>query len=242
MNNTNIFKNNLPRILLIGCGKRQVETILDKVVALDIAKACIIESKKKKRKNIYCVADVTKLPFKDDAFNKIICTAVLEHLPIPSLALKEIYRVLNKHGQVITRVPTMESENLFSKMSPVYKRDVTEGFHKTMFKKEELLNQLKKAGFDHLTCEYVNSFDFWYSISMMILIKFFKIKSNKLHIEEVGELKVKGGKFLKGLIFILQAFSRIFAHMLSIMSRPILKKSKIAKYISRSIKIIATKE
>jgi len=65
---------------------------------------------KHKRGNIgidYCkdseadvIADAHYLPFKDEVFDKVVSTVVLEHSPNPLNFLKEQYRVLKKGGKV----------------------------------------------------------------------------------------------------------------------------------------------
>lgn len=47
------------------------------------------------------VADIHKLPFKDEEFEIILCTEVLEHLVRPSVAIAEIHRVLKKKGMLL---------------------------------------------------------------------------------------------------------------------------------------------
>jgi len=39
------------------------------------------------------VGDITAMPFEDGAFDLVLCLEVLEHLPVPGLALEEIARV-----------------------------------------------------------------------------------------------------------------------------------------------------
>ncbi len=57
----------------------------------------------------FVVGDIYNLPFKDDAFEFVICHHVLEHLDDPELAASELSRVA-KAGSV--RVPTKVSEKL----------------------------------------------------------------------------------------------------------------------------------
>lgn len=47
------------------------------------------------------VGDAHNLPFKDETFEQIFCTEVLEHLHTPELAIKEMYRVLKPDGNMI---------------------------------------------------------------------------------------------------------------------------------------------
>ncbi|MBA3724091.1 MAG: class I SAM-dependent methyltransferase [Candidatus Levybacteria bacterium] len=53
--------------------------------------------------------DIYKLPYKDNAFELIICTEVMEHLEDPKAALAELKRVTSKH--IILSVP---NEPLFT--------------------------------------------------------------------------------------------------------------------------------
>jgi len=45
------------------------------------------------------------LPYKDEDFNLVIFTAIIEHLYNPNLVLSEIYRILKKGGILITITP-----------------------------------------------------------------------------------------------------------------------------------------
>ncbi len=47
--------------------------------------------------------DIYKLPYKDDSFDLVICSEVLEHLENPAQALKELRRVSSKY--VVLSVP-----------------------------------------------------------------------------------------------------------------------------------------
>jgi SAM-dependent methyltransferase len=49
--------------------------------------------------------DITDVPFKDDAFDLIICVHVLEHVPDDRRAMREMARVLRPGGQAMILVP-----------------------------------------------------------------------------------------------------------------------------------------
>jgi len=51
------------------------------------------------------VANVERLPFKNNTYNTIFCSQVLEHVPNPEKALREFYRILKKDGILILSVP-----------------------------------------------------------------------------------------------------------------------------------------
>lgn len=48
--------------------------------------------------------------FKDETFDAVICSEVLEHLYDPKIAIREAYRVLKKGGKYIVTFPAQESD------------------------------------------------------------------------------------------------------------------------------------
>jgi ubiquinone/menaquinone biosynthesis C-methylase UbiE len=54
---------------------------------------------------IAVVGDVEDMPFADASFGTVVCTEVLEHVPHPGQALREIRRVLRAGGTLIGSVP-----------------------------------------------------------------------------------------------------------------------------------------
>ncbi len=55
------------------------------------------------KKEFFVAADITRLPFKDNAFSSFVCRSVLEHLKNPDAAIREAHRVCQKGG--IIEVP-----------------------------------------------------------------------------------------------------------------------------------------
>ncbi|MEX2705322.1 MAG: class I SAM-dependent methyltransferase [Candidatus Freyrarchaeum guaymaensis] len=93
---------------------------------------------------VLIVGDVLQLPFKDEAFTKIICTEVLEHLHEDVRGMEEMVRVLKNHEELVVSVPTPYTEHLFGNLSYEYFR--TPGGHVRIYKKKELLQKLRKSG------------------------------------------------------------------------------------------------
>ena len=50
-------------------------------------------------------AQATALPFKDETFDVVLCTEVMEHVPEPQMMLDEIYRVLKPGRTLIFTTP-----------------------------------------------------------------------------------------------------------------------------------------
>jgi SAM-dependent methyltransferase len=51
------------------------------------------------------VGSATDIPLPDASFDTVVCTEVLEHVPDPLKALKEMYRVLKPGGRLILSTP-----------------------------------------------------------------------------------------------------------------------------------------
>ena len=106
-------------ILDIGCGSGAYTTLFAKlgfhVVGLDISKLGISTAKKwavcenLQDRVALIVANAEKLPFKNESFNFIICSEVLEHLDSPHKGINELNRVLAWGGEIFISMP-----NLFS--------------------------------------------------------------------------------------------------------------------------------
>jgi ubiquinone/menaquinone biosynthesis C-methylase UbiE len=96
------------RVLEVGCG---AGNILEKVPSMnlfgiDISASILSKAKEKLREKAFLVqSDAQSLPCKGKTFTQVICSEVLEHLLDPSVALKEIARVLKTEGIVVISVP-----------------------------------------------------------------------------------------------------------------------------------------
>ena len=77
-------------------------------VGFDIARNYLHKAKKKVPNALLSHGDVHKLPFKNDFFDLVLCSEVLEHVLYPELAFKELVRVSNKYLLL-----TVAGENLF---------------------------------------------------------------------------------------------------------------------------------
>lgn len=53
--------------------------------------------------------DIQNLPFDDEAFDCIVCNAVLEHVPEPELAIFEMHRILRPGGQIWIETPFLQA-------------------------------------------------------------------------------------------------------------------------------------
>jgi ubiquinone/menaquinone biosynthesis C-methylase UbiE len=99
------------KILDVGCGLGYFTEMLNNAraecVGVDIDKRCISYCQDN-LKGEYMMADINKLPFPDNSFDKVLCTEVLEHVNHNGVVLKEIRRVLKTNGTMVISVPCSE--------------------------------------------------------------------------------------------------------------------------------------
>jgi len=56
-------------------------------------------------KDLDIISDITNIPRKNESFDAILCSEVLEHVVNPVLAIKELSRLLKKNGRLILTAP-----------------------------------------------------------------------------------------------------------------------------------------
>jgi ubiquinone/menaquinone biosynthesis C-methylase UbiE len=97
-------------ILDVGCGAGQITKHLLKysepgarITCFDLSHEMVRRSKAriKSDRPTFLVADVTRLPFADEAFDCVTCGYVLEHLPDARDGLVELARVMKPRGRML---------------------------------------------------------------------------------------------------------------------------------------------
>jgi SAM-dependent methyltransferase len=106
------------------------------------------------------IANVTKLPFKDGAFDKIICSEVLEHIPEDKRTVEELIRVLSKDGTIGISVPHYLAESICWKLSGDYYG--FPGGHIRKYKTRQLLDLVKAAGLSVYGIRHKHAFHSFY--------------------------------------------------------------------------------
>jgi SAM-dependent methyltransferase len=98
------------RILDAGCGNGRYTRFLLRradpdalITGFDYSQQMIRRARQRQgtERATYLAADLTRLPYKDAAFDAIVCGWVLEHLPDPRPGLRELARVLCPGGKLL---------------------------------------------------------------------------------------------------------------------------------------------
>ena len=106
------------------------------------------------------IGDITKLNFKNNTFDLIICNHVLEHIIDDRTAMNEIYRVLKKDGIGILQVPIDKGlEKTYEDNTLVSKKQRAEHFgqydHVRVYGRD-YKNRLEDSGFTVNLIDYTN--------------------------------------------------------------------------------------
>jgi ubiquinone/menaquinone biosynthesis C-methylase UbiE len=97
-------------------------------------------------------ASLVDLPFREAAFDAVICSEVLEHIPDFAKAITELIRVLKKGGVMAISVPRFLPERICWALSRSYGRQP--GGHLRVFGRRELMKLLSGKGMRLLGVRY----------------------------------------------------------------------------------------
>lgn len=90
---------NINNVIDIGCGEGFVINCLGlpNITGIDISRNALIIAKEKNPDCNLCSGSIYDISFKENSFDLVIATEVLEHLEKPELALKEIRRITKNY-------------------------------------------------------------------------------------------------------------------------------------------------
>ncbi len=146
------------RLLEIGSGLGHLVGQLEdtfETYGMDVNQWAVNQSKEVIQKTHLQVASAQELPFSTHSFNVIIIKHIVEHLPDPQKAIREIGRVTEKGGTLILATP-----NLDSLLKP-WKGEKWIGYqdptHISLKRPAEWLTWIQEAGF-HLIKVFSDGF------------------------------------------------------------------------------------
>ena len=87
-------------VLDVGCGRRPYEKTFFSGASRYVGTDYLSD-----RSNPDVVSSALQIPFKQDTFDTVVSTEVLEHVPDPLLAMREMQRVLKPGGYMILSTP-----------------------------------------------------------------------------------------------------------------------------------------
>ncbi len=164
------------RVLDLGCGsgRHTIEACLWPcyTVGVDLSRHDLLRARwmlaDKQRRKIarghadFIVADAQFLPFRDGAFDRVMCTEVLEHIPDDRQGMRELARVLRGGGEIAVSVPNYLPERVFWRLSWEYWH--TPGGHVRIYRPGEAARALEGNGLELHTRRYRHSIQsvYWF--------------------------------------------------------------------------------
>ena len=91
------------RLLDVGCGKRPYSLIYDRLVDTSVGTEVSFSPHGTADADVLARAEA--LPFRDNSFDTVVCTEVLEHTQDPFRAIRELSRLLTRDGHLLLSVP-----------------------------------------------------------------------------------------------------------------------------------------
>ncbi len=145
------------RLLNVGCGPfTEAERMLQmglEVYGCDISRFAV--KKVGDHKIRLCDARV-RIPFKDNSFDVVYCTEVLEHLGQVGRFFDEIARVTKRDGMLLLSTPLLNYWKFRLKI--MLGKDIFDDYHCRYFTKESVKSKLEKCGFELVDYEVAGRF------------------------------------------------------------------------------------
>lgn len=101
------------------------------------------------------VTDITNLPFRDDFFDLVICSEVMEHIPAEKEAVDELLRVVKPGHDLVVSVPRYFPEKICWALSDEYHNN--EGGHIRIYRKKRFISLFEKKGAAKWASHYAHS-------------------------------------------------------------------------------------
>ena len=142
------------RVLDVGCGSSRIIGSA-RMVGLDIVLAKLRYARRYGNPLVH--GSIFELPFRDGAFDCVICSEVIEHVPADERVFSELQRVLEPGGRLILGTPDYDRwrwralERLYGRMAPGGYADE----HITHYSRSNLATYLLARGFTIDAVKYV---------------------------------------------------------------------------------------
>jgi dolichol-phosphate mannosyltransferase len=145
------------QVLDVGCGSSRIVLDLPRAVGLDIRQNKLRWLSWRRSRLVR--ASCERLPFADGAFDGLIHSQVIEHLPDDPAILAECRRVLRPGGILVLGTPDY-GRVLWPVLEWFHSRILPGGYaheHITRFTRRTLAERLEREGFEVLDCRYVGT-------------------------------------------------------------------------------------
>jgi SAM-dependent methyltransferase len=143
------------RILDIGCGSSRIVQTLPQAVGLDMQIRKLRWLRAPGRQLVQ--GSLSELPFADQAFDAVICSEVIEHIPRDLIDLSDMVRVLAPGGMLVLGTPDYGRWR-WRTLEGLYKKVFPQGYateHINPYTRHGLRQEIEKLGLVVLEVQYV---------------------------------------------------------------------------------------
>ena len=143
------------RILDIGCGSSRIVQTLPQAVGLDMQIRKLRWLRAPGRQLVQ--GSLSQLPFADHAFDAVICSEVIEHIPRDRIDLTDMVRVLAPGGRLVLGTPDY-GRWIWRTLEGLYKKLFPQGYateHINPYTRRALRGEIEKLGLVVLDVQYV---------------------------------------------------------------------------------------
>ena len=164
------------------------------------------------------VGDINTLPFKDESYDAVICSEVLEHVDSPEDSIKELIRVLKPGGVLALSVPRFFPELVCWALSKEYQE--MPGGHVRIFRHNQLRRLATREGLRYLSFHWAHALHspYWW-----LQCLFWKNKENSFLVK----------KYHQFLVWDLMK-KPLFTKLLELLLQPLMGKSVVMYFRKNS--------
>ena len=143
------------RLLDIGCGSSRIVQSLPQAVGLDMQLRKLRWLRAPGRQLVQ--ASLVHLPFPDGAFDAVICSEVIEHIPREEIDLSDMVRVLAPGGTLVLGTPDY-GRWTWRTLEAMYKKVFPQGYateHINPYTRQGLREEIERLGLVVMDVQYV---------------------------------------------------------------------------------------
>lgn len=189
-----IRPNNNKSLLDLGCGIGFMTSFFSrkcKVYGVDISYNSLKLALDNDKRTSFINADALLTPFKDNSFDYVISSEVIEHIEDGCSFVKELKRITKYNGIILLSTPSVDG---ILKVSKRCHEHGSEYHYKIGYSKNELLSIFQKNGLGLLKVRY--NMNFFTQLFMEFTKLFYSIKNPKFE-DQADFYKEKDSVFFK---------------------------------------------